>query len=171
MKPFVEDRRKQPIPQDLIWDLIGVIRGQFCPDLTGMEFGQQKRFFVRVVTWPAAWLRKRDITLTPERYKEIFLEILDGVKVHGETQAVKFWPGYLLRVVQRHFSHHEDGIYAEGKSTQSAIDRVLKTAAAAAQNSGPKSDPIRTLAEAHKIVRPSRRRAASVQPPKQLSFL
>ena len=167
MKPFVEQRPKQTVPQDLVYDLLGVIRRQFCPDLADREWHQQKGFFLRVVTEPAKWLTSRGVTLQPDRYKQLLLAIFDEVKVHGETAAVQFWPGYLLRVVQRHLKHHEDELYAEAKSVRAAIERALQASSAPRR-----PDPVEGLAQVNSVLaRRGGRAGRKPQTKEQLSLL
>jgi hypothetical protein len=94
------DRPKQSVPTEIVRDLMGAIRNQFYPDTlcAGAEkqwFQDQQFLKVRVVLWPAAWLNKRGVTLKPDRYKQILLDIFADIKRHGATGAIKYWPGYL----------------------------------------------------------------------------
>lgn len=129
MKAFIEPRAKQSLPEQIVADLLGVIRRQFLADLAEKEWYQHRRFLLRVVTWPAAWLNRRGVSLPPARYKAVFLGILDGVKVHGATAQVKYWPGYLLHCVQEHFKHHGDELYEEAKSVRHSVERALSRVA------------------------------------------
>ncbi len=166
MKAFVEPRPRQSMPKEIVDDFLGVIRGQFCPDATDKEWFQQRRFFMRVVTWPASWLARRGVSLTPERYKAILQDIFQGVKTHGATDTVKYWPGYLLHCVQEHFKHHGDEIYEEAKSVRHSVERGL---AGVAPGERP-SATTETLAQVNAIV--SRRRPKRVRKPtKQLGLL
>ena len=154
----VEGRPAQGVPEEIVGDLLGAIRGQFCGDLTAKEWAQNRRFFLRVITYPAGWLTRRGVTLAPERYKAVLLEIFSEVKSHGQTDRVKFWPGYLLHCVQEHFKHHGDGLYEEGKATRTVTQRALS------QIAGTRPvDPVETLAKAAavlKVRRPTKKRPA-----------
>lgn len=154
--PAGDERGKQVVPVDICGDLLAVMRRQFFPD----SFSQDPAVFKRwkqdeawlkrnVVLWPAAWLNRRGITLKPERYKEIILGVMNEIKIHGKTGAVGFWPGYLMKCVQSHFRHHEDEIYAEGKSLRTQLERVIATAQNA-RASAP--DPIKALAAAQQVL-------------------
>jgi len=166
MKAHVEERPKQPVPAEIVGDLLASIRGAFYGDLDGKQWHQEKRFLMRVVTWPAAWFNRRGVTIRPDRYKAIFLGILDGIKVHGATAAVKFWPGYLLRCVQEHFRHHGDAYYEEGKAMRATVERALS------QVTGrPQTDPVEALAHVHAVLAPRRTRARSRFLKRQLDLI
>lgn len=79
----------------------------------------------RVVTFPAQWLNSRGVTLRPERYKEVMMEVFRTIKLNGNTDSVQYWPRYLLHCVQEHLKHHGESLYDEGKSLRSAIDLAL----------------------------------------------
>lgn len=165
MKPFVEPRERQDMPQEIVGDLLGIIRGQFCGDLSDKAWFQNRRMFLRVVTYPAGWLSKRGVTLAPTRYKEIVLGIFDGVKAHGSTGAIKHWPGYLLHCVQEHFRHHGDEIYEEAKAVRHSVERAMARLAP-----GEPENPTAVLAQVNSIV--SRRRPkAARKPENQLGLL
>jgi hypothetical protein len=165
VKAHVEERAKQPLPAEIVGDLLASIRGAFYGDFTDKQWHQEKRFLTRVVTWPAAWFNRRAVTVRPERYKQIVLGILDGIKAHGSTAAVKFWPGYLLRCVQEHFKHHGDEYYEEGKAVRSIVDRALSQA-----TGRPAADPVQALAQANAVLAP-RTRARKIVPGKQLDLI
>lgn len=164
MKPHVEERPKQPLPAEIVGDLLSAIRSAFYGDLDAKQWHQQKRFLTRVVTWPAGWFTRKGVTIGPARYKAIVLDILDGIKVHGSTENVKFWPGYLLHCVQEHFRHHGDGYYEEGKAVRTTIERALSQA-----GSRPQADPVEALAQANAVLAPRTLRRKT--PNQQLSLL
>jgi hypothetical protein len=166
VKPFVEDRPRQTLPEQIVADLLGAIRGQFCAELPVKEWCQQKRFFMRVVLYPAQWLSRRGVTLPPERYKAVLLGVFDGIKTHGQTASVKFWPGYLLHCVQEHFKHKGDAIYEEAKSARAAAERALSKAAVR-----PSADPVEALAQAASVLRLTARRRPAPRLPAQPSLL
>lgn len=166
MKPFVEERPRQTLPEQIVADLMGAIRGQFCGDLTVKEWCQQKRFFMRVVLYPAQWLSRRGVTLPPDRYKAILLGIFGDIKTHGQTDAVKFWPGYLLHCVQEHFKHRGDALYEEAKSARAAAERAIAKATVR-----PPADPVETLAQAASVLRLAGKRRAVKKCPSQPTLL
>jgi hypothetical protein len=164
-----------PQSDQLISDLLQVIRQQFYPD-DPKQFFQDRRFLLRVVTWPATWCKSRGVFLPEKRYRSIFLDILRGIQNHGSTGAVKYWPGYLLHCVQQHFDHHGEEIYAEAKAVRTCIERVflgIEKAKPERQASNGSDQAVATMAAVNRALRPCRgqaktRRQAS---PKQLTFL
>ena len=164
MKAHVEERPKQPLAAEIVGDLLASIRGAFYGDLDDKQWHQEKRFLTRVVTWPASWFNRRAVTVRPERYKAIFLGIVDDIKVHGSTAGVKFWPGYLLRCVQEHFRHHGDEYYEEGKAVRATVEKALSQVAGRRQ-----VDPVEALAQVSAVLAPRRVRTRSVK--KQLDLL
>jgi DNA-binding FrmR family transcriptional regulator len=77
----------------------------------------------------ASWLNKKGVTLKPERYKQILLERLNEIKIHGQTQAIKYFPGYLKHVLQTHLKHHGQDYYDEGKALRALTENALSTLA------------------------------------------
>src|SRR5437870_4946601 len=125
---------------------MGAIRGQFYPDATPKQWAQDSHFILRrVVLWPASWLTKKGITLPPSRYKQILLEVFNEIKVHGATDSIKFWPGYLAKCVQERFNKHAEELYQEGKNIRTLAEQVLTAAGTA--KLPPSVDPITVLAE------------------------
>lgn len=163
---FVEPREKQSLPQEIVGDLLRVIRGQFCVEMGDKEWFQHRRMFLRVVTFPASWLNRRGVWLPAERYKAVLLGIFDGVKRHGTTRAVSYWPGYLLHCVQEHFKHHGDELYEEAKSVRYSVEKALTRV----QPGERPESPTDALAQVSAII--SRRRPRIAQKPeKQLGLL
>ena len=118
------DRPKQDLPAEIIGDLMGAIRNAFYPG-DDRWFKNQQFIRFHVVTWPAAWLNAKGVTLPPARYKAIILDVLQGIKQHGKTEAVQFWPGYLKHCLQTHFKVHGQEIYEEAKAIRNQVERAL----------------------------------------------
>jgi hypothetical protein len=164
----VPARSAQETPAELIDALLGSIRNQFCPDLDGIAWKKHVPFCKRVLTYGAAWLNKRGVTLPPERYQAIYQAIFNGIKTHGQTGRVRYWPGYLLRCVQEHFKHHGDDYYQEGKNIRALADRALMGfTRASARAEAP--DPVAPMAAAYAILaaRKPRRCANKNRPARQ----
>lgn len=167
-RPLSAQRPSQDVPAEIIGDLMAAIRNQFYADAPAKSWFQDQKFILRnVVLWPAAWLNRRGVSLPAPRYKEIVLEVFNGVKTHGQTAAVKYWPGYLMKCVQEHFRVHGEDYYDEGKSLRVSLERALLTASRAPQA----PDPISRLAEARRLIQPARRAAKPTGPKQQLSLL
>lgn len=165
------DRPKQELPAEILADLLRVIRNQFCPGLPAKEWYQSRNFFLRVLTWSAAWLNKRGVTLPPARYQAILLDIFTTIKRNGQTGAVNYWPGYLLHCVQEHWKHHGDEYYEEGKTIRAQVERNLMAFQRAAQ-APVASDQVATLAQIHQALqtrKPTNRQAR--KPAQQMDLL
>lgn len=146
------ERPSQALSGEIIGDLMGVIRNSFYQ---GDDRWFKDQHFIRrhVVTWPAAWLNGKGVTLAPERYKRIVLDVFIGIKQYGQTDAVKYWPGYLKHCLQMHFKLHGDEIYAEAKAVRHQVESAL-LACQSTGKAGP--DPIEVIALARQISRPGR---------------
>ncbi|HUS37322.1 MAG TPA: hypothetical protein VM680_18390 [Verrucomicrobiae bacterium] len=141
-----EARPRQSVAVEIRNDLLGVIRNQFYGDLEPKTFFKDQTFLLNnVILWPASWLDKRGVTLPPARYKAILLEVLNGIKQHGDTGSIKYWPGYLMKCVQSHFQIHGDEYYDEAKALRTTLAGVIKKA-----EKVPVADPIRAMAEARR---------------------
>src|SRR6185503_11203997 len=142
----MERPRPSPLPAEIVNDLMAAARS-FYSDFPERWFADQSFIRQRVVTWPAGWLRKRGVSLKPERYKEILLGLFLDIKRKGNTGAVKYWPGYLAHCVQEHFKHHGDEIYEEAKSFRVALENALGKAQTA-----PRPDPVAVIAQVHQAL-------------------
>jgi hypothetical protein len=158
---MAEPRPRQTLALEIRDDLLNAIRNQFYADAQPGQFQKDRKFLLsRVVLWPAGYLDRRGVTLPPERYKAILLDIFNGIKAHGQTGAIQYWPGYLCHCVQEHFKHHGEEYYEEGKSLRASLDKIIRRAPAI-----PVADPIRVLAEARRdlLKSPTTRRKPKVE--------
>lgn len=163
-----EPRPKQSVPAEIKNDLLGAIRSAFYGDATEKQWHQDKNFILReVVLWPASWLNSKGVTLPPARYKAIILDVLQGIKRHGSTEAVKFWPGYLKHCLQTHFRIHGEEYYDEAKALRAPLASILAKA-----SQTPTVDPIRVLAEARRdLVQTSRKTRQKGKTASQMTLL
>lgn len=169
-RPANYERPKQACPAELVHSLLGVIRRQFCAQLTDKQWYENQRFFKRVILYPAKYLNERGVTLPPDRYQAILQDVFQEIKRHGQTAVVGFWPGYLLKCVQEHFAHHGEDYYSEGKSLRSMTERALM-GFGRAREAAQAADPVAPMAQAYAILsRPKRRQKPSGKQP-QLSLL
>lgn len=155
-------------PAELVAELLGVVRRQFYPDSLANDSRAKKRWFqdqhlIRswVVLWPAKWLDERDVWLPPDKYREALLDILDEVKRHGDTGAVKNWPRYLASCVQSRFGIRAEEFLEEGKAARSIVERVSlglarPTQAAEARRG---QELVKSLAAAKAVLGRAKRRA------------
>lgn len=162
------DRPKQQLPGEIIADLMGAIRNSFY---AGDErwFKDQAFLRRRVVTWPAGWLNRSGVALKPERYKEIMLGIFLDIKRKGKTEAVRYWPGYLVHCVQEHFKHHGEEIYAEGKALRNQAENVL-TGLTRALEAARTADPVAALAQVHQALTAAHKRKQKPPERKQMGL-
>jgi hypothetical protein len=163
------ERPKQVLPGEIIADLMGVIRNQFYPDNKAW-FADQEFIRRRVVTWPARWLNGRGVTLPPARYKAILLDIFLEIKRHGQTGAVKYWPGYLVHCVQEHFRHHGEEIYGEAKALRNLVEHAVLAGRRAADGAG-SNDPVAGLALVHQALTSAHKRRPKAVKKQQMQLL
>src|SRR5688572_30737530 len=45
--------------------------------------------------------------------------------LHGNTGAIKYWPGYLKHVLQEHLKHHGEEIYEQAKALRTIAENIL----------------------------------------------
>jgi hypothetical protein len=172
------ERPKQHLPVDIVTDLLTAIRNQFYADSRD-QFLKDQHFIKReFCLYLASWLDKRGVTLKPDRYKALLLGLLNEIKTHGNTAAVKYWPGYLKHVLQQHLKHHGEDIYHEAKSLRTIAENsllalgTLNESRTAGPGCGTAVDPIRVMAEARRdLLQNKRSKRPSKTPEKQLDLL
>lgn len=170
-KAAIPERPAAKLPGQIIGQLMAAIRGMFCRQLTDRQWGQFFGFIRReVVTWPAAFLAGKGFGLPPERYIAVMMEIFKGIKVHGDTGRVNFWPGYLQKCVQSHFQHNWEDYYAEAKSARALAERALFGLASVKKMPG-SDEPVETLAAVHQALKTARKKKARTTEPKQLPLI
>lgn len=154
---YVQERPKIGVSKQFMIDMTTMIRGQFCPDWDDRAWNMHLWLVQRAVIFPAVWLNKRGIFVSPERYRELLLDLFQEVKVHGGD--IKFPPGYLLKCVQDHMRFNADRYNAEGKAARDRLAPLLATFTTA------EARPdflVTTLAAASAcLAKPSRRRKAA----------
>jgi hypothetical protein len=169
-------RPKQHLPVDTVTDLQTAIRNQFYADSRD-QFLKDQHFIKReFCLYLASWLDKRGVTLKPDRYKALLLGLLNEIKTHGNTAAVKYWPGYLKHVLQQHLKHHGEDIYHEAKSLRTlAENSLLNLSNLKSANLESSIDPVRAMAEARRdlltLKRQKRLKNSSHSAQDQLSLL
>lgn len=147
----------QETPADLVNDLMTAVRNGFYGEDPEAWFAQQHFIKRNVILWPASFVIRKGFTMAPERYKAALLEVFQGIKQHGQTGAVKFWPGYLMKCVQDHFKIHWEEYYTESKSIIAKVDQALFAASRATEaQRGP--DQVQSLASAHAVLVANKRR-------------
>ena len=124
--------------------------------------------FIRrnVVLWPARFMLGKGFTLPAARYEEIMRSIFQTIIREGKTEAVKFWPGYLMLCVQNHWRHHWEDYYGEAKSTRNQVATLL----AGCKPIDHEDRTIEALALAHQVLTSKHRPSRRLLPAKQLGF-
>jgi hypothetical protein len=165
------DRPAQQTPAELVAFLCQFIRAGFYRECPEKWFADQHFIRKRVILWPATWLNDRGVTLSPGRYQDILVGIFTLIKQHGQTETVKYWPGYLLHCVQEHFKHHGDEIYEEAKALRSRLDNVVM-GLERAKDAKPALDPVAELARLQAaMTTATRKKKAPAKSQAQMSLL
>ena len=153
----------------VIHALVGVIRDRLYrgrrPD---RDFFAERQMLIAAVTYPAQWLKDRGGAITPDAYSVLVKGILDGIWKHGQCDAIRNVPRYLLKAVQDHMLHHGDKILDKQKATAVAVRRVMRGVVA----DRPQAEPhplVEELATVHSLLRPQfkrgRKKPAAPQEP------
>jgi hypothetical protein len=154
-------------PESLVARLLSTVRGQFCGDMLAGEWAMHSHFIRRnVILWPARFMMGKGFTIPAARYEQIMRAIFQTIMREGKTEAVKFWPGYLMKCVQDHWRHHWEDYYAEAKAIRNQVAALI----AGCKPIPPSDSTVEALALAHQILTSKHRRSRPAAPPKQLGF-
>jgi len=53
------------------------------------------------ITWPATWLNRRGLPITPQAYENLLTQRLDDIAHHGDPKRYRaYFPRYLLKAIQ-----------------------------------------------------------------------
>lgn len=157
-------RPKQTTSVELRDELLSFLARKFYEGDPGNYAKDRPRLLKWVILWPATWLNERGITLPPAQYKAKFMEIMMLALQMGNTGKIKYRPGWLMAVIQNHFDHHGDEIYAAAKSARSLADNALAVASRLPE--AETSDPTREMANAARLLKVSKR---GVEQPSKIS--
>jgi hypothetical protein len=147
-------RPKQLTPQELLDDLLAFLQRKFYEGYPVAFAKDRPRLLKWVVLWPAKWLEDRGVTLPPDQYKKLFTDVfMDGLR-YGNTGQIAYLPAWLAKVIQSHFEHHEDEIYAQAKSMRNLVESSLSLAGKLPTATPP--DPVRQLAAARRLLKPKK---------------
>jgi hypothetical protein len=136
------------MPQALVAKLMEHVRTQFYGDQE-KRFYQEQRELMGVLTWPAAWLRERRITLPMARYEAILRGVILEMQRHGDTGKVRHFPSYFARCVRLWFVHNGEALYMERKSLRDALPNMRELLA---RTGAKEADPVEALAAAHAVL-------------------
>lgn len=144
-------RPSQTDNPELTDDLLALVRRHLYPDET-VNFNKDKRALLELaILWPAVYLDDRGVDLSPERYKEIFLDVMMTALRQGNTGNIKWRPAWLGKCIQSHFEIHWEEIYAEAKSTRTFAERAMRGASKIPVQ--PKPSPVREMALAARLLK------------------
>lgn len=161
-------RRPQPTPEAMVTALLNLIETKFYPGHP-IPFAKDRSNLLKlVVLWPAGWLNRHGVSLTADSYQSRLSEIIIDAAAHFDGARVKYLPAWLGVSVQRHFDHHEDEIYDEGKALRNALESAVAQARGSIVR---ERDPVRELAQLSSVLRAAKgRKAPKAAPEKQLDF-
>lgn len=136
--------------ETLMEDLLRHLRQQFYYGQT-KPFQQQRKMLQEALTTPAAWLYARGVTLSEPRLREILMEIITGIKRHGDTGSIRFFAGYFLNCVQKHMKFNGDRYYQEGKAARNQVEKAMGAITAVPQ--APVDNTCERLADLNRLVK------------------
>lgn len=145
--------RQQQTPAELRDRLLDFLERKFYQGHPIPFSKDRPRLLAWVVLWPAKWFDQRGVTVTSDRYAEIFFQVFFDAQIHG-TEKVTYLPAWLAKVIQSHFAHHGDEYYEAAKTVRAAVETALMVAG---RSQGPSPDPVRALAQAARLLKPSKR--------------
>ena len=145
---------KQPTSQELLDSLCEFVQVKFYPGQAVAFAKDRPRILKWVLLYPAGWLNSRGVTLPPERYKAILVEVLLDALRFGMNSKVTYLPAYLRQVVQSHFRLHGEKYYGEAKTARNLVEHAVLVAGKSVTNQA--SDPVRELAQAARILKARR---------------
>lgn len=139
--------------------LLAQVRQRFYMAEGDALFHRDRKALIYALSWPAGWMRERQLRPTQRRYRELVERSLADIALHGDPERWgKYFPRYLLKCLQDRFRHRYDELYFELKSASNALDLLALRGKAQARAS---QGAIDALARVHEIVAPKRRRGKS----------
>lgn len=167
-RPDQPVRPRQQTSQEVRDALLELVqRKWYAEDRVGF-LKEQKDLLRWVILWPAAWLHARGVDVPQEKYREIVSKVLLEAAAFQRIQKVKYRPAYLKMVLQRHFDHHGDEIYAAAKAARSVAEHALATLGKLPVQSTDRV--VEELAAASRLLAGSRRIRGLAEPVKQLNL-
>lgn len=124
----VTKREPVKVPEAVVNDLVGALRGQFLADCPEKRwFAHERPLLVRAVTYPAWFLNNKSTgaALSWRRYQEIIFGVMTAIKHHGRQEKFGSFGRYFFKAVQDHMTHHWEDYYVESKAASNAIDLVM----------------------------------------------
>jgi hypothetical protein len=144
-------RQPQTTSEELTGELLGFIQRKFYEGNAVAFNKDKKRLLAWVVLWPAEYLNEHGVTLPPDRFSQLVMDVLMLALQQGNTGSIYYRPAWLRKCVQSHFKIHWDEIYAEAKSARSLAEHALATASRLPVSQV--ADPVTEMALAAKLVK------------------
>jgi hypothetical protein len=167
-RPQPKPALKQATPDDLVAGLLDFLQRKFYEGYAVNFSKDRRRLLEWVILWPAKWLDERGVTISPARYRELFMSVfMDGLRF-GNTRNICYLPAYLAKIIQSHFDHHGDEIYTEAKSIRTLAEQSISNLSRLAPAS---PDPVREMATAARFLKPKRKQVNRVHTKAQLDLL
>jgi hypothetical protein len=143
--------RKQQTSVELRDELLRFIEVKFYPGRP-IDFIKDRRQLLKLAVLKfAAWLDERGVTLPSNRYLEIVRDtiLMEAVRF-GRIEQVKYIPGWLGVVVEKHLEHHGEEYYEEAKSIRSVAEAALLIAGRSVVAA---ADPVRELSKVNALLK------------------
>jgi hypothetical protein len=147
-------------PDVLITELMALVRRSLYAGKPDKTWFAQQQLVKKALLYPATWLKRREVEIPAERYKEIVEGIVATMVANGRLDGVSFMSRYLLTCVQRHMEAHGDEYYREGVNIRNRVTLVMdlvEKARAGADSTVP------ILAEADRLLKIGKRKAGALQ--------
>lgn len=112
------------------------------------SFYRDRQRLLHALTWPASWLLRRGLRLSPTRYARLLDEQLITILTHADRSRCQiYFPAYLLKCIQEWFAHHGDELCDELSHIRNALWQI-ETIVARMQKS---TDQIKAIQEEQAI--------------------
>lgn len=147
------------VPERVLKDLLAEIRKDYYTGHDRAYYRDQK-MLTYAMTWAAAWYEERGFRSVPAgQYHEEMRSLLSGIRQHGDkARAAAYFPRYLLKCVQDHFTHNGDSICDRHRAARNSIEGVMARISKIPVGARQPDLTIDVLAAAHRLAKPQRSR-------------
>lgn len=149
-----------------IEELVRIVRARLYAGRPARQFFAERQLLIAAVTYPAQWLNDRGGAITPAAYSALVKRILEGIWQHGQIDAVRNVPRYLLKAIQEHMKHHGDEILDQQKRLAVNVRRAMRGLVADRPQTAPQPI-VEELATVHALLRPQFKRGRKKTPNNQ----
>jgi len=112
--------QNKPLPTQALLDQIKT--RFYKSNVSEKRFYQDRRMLLYAVTWPATWLSRRGLPITPQAYEKLLSQRLEDIAQHGDSKRYSnYFPRYLLKSIQDWFAHHGEALYEELKHIRNQL--------------------------------------------------